>query len=68
MRRIPRATTKSQPIVRVIFVDRLRQEMMDLKALRQEVADAETRALLLVPQPLDLPHRHQLPLISGRFS
>jgi len=56
MRRNPRAAIKPQPIVRVIFVDRLEQEMMDLKALRQEVADAETRALPLVPQPLDLPH------------
>jgi len=68
MRRISRATTKPCPIVRVVFVDRLKQEMMDLKALRQEVADAETRAIPLLPQPLDLPHWRQLPFISGRRS
>src|SRR5689334_3057018 len=68
MSRIPRATTKSQPIVRVVFVDRLEKEMMDLRALRQEVADAETRAIPLALQPLDLPHWRQLRFTSGRLS
>jgi hypothetical protein len=68
MRRNRRAATKPQTIVRVIFVDRLEQEMMELKALRQEVADAQTRALALVPQLLDLPHWRQLPFLSGRPS
>jgi hypothetical protein len=69
MRRISRATTKHQSSIRVVFVDPLEREMMDLKVLRQEVADAETRALLAVPQSPDLPHRCQLPFfISGRPS
>ena len=60
MRRISRATTKHRSAIRVVFVDRLEREMMDLKALRQEVADAEMRALLAVPQAPDPPPSCQL--------
>jgi hypothetical protein len=64
MRRISRAT-RYQPNVRVVFVDLLEQEMMDLKALRKKVADAETRTR----KPLDLLLRHwrPLPFTCGRL-
>jgi len=64
MRRISRATTKHRSTIRVVFVDRLEREMMDLKALRREVAEAETR----VRHPLDLADWGQPPFISGRRS
>ena len=64
MRRISRAT-RYQPKVRVVFVDLLEHEMMDLKSLRKKVADAETRA----HKPLDLllRHWHQLPFARRRL-
>jgi hypothetical protein len=67
MRRFSRATTRPQSNVRVVFVDRLAQEMMHLRALRKEVADAETRATPQVRHALDLPLRHwrQLPFRFG---
>lgn len=68
MRRISRVRTNSRPIVRVVFVDLLEQEMMDLKALRKEVADAETRSAPQVRQQLNLPRWRQPPFISGRLS
>ncbi len=56
MRRISRATTR-HPDVQLVFVDPLKLEMMDLKALRKEVADAERRAVPQV-QPSDLRLTH----------
>jgi hypothetical protein len=53
MRRIPRATTNKANI-RVVFVDPLEEEMMDVEALRKEVADAERRAAPQVRQPMNL--------------
>jgi hypothetical protein len=60
MRRIPRATTIRNENVRVVFVDSLKQQMIDLKALRKRVAEAE---LLATPrQPLSTPTTRSSPL------
>jgi len=58
MRRISRATTKNDRNIRFVFVDLLEQKMMDIKALRKKVADAERRAAL---KP-EVHHRLKLPL------
>ena len=42
MRRIPRATTIRNLNVRVVLVDALKQQMIDLEALRKKVAEAES--------------------------
>jgi hypothetical protein len=42
IRRIPRATTARNLNIRVVLVDALKQPMIDLKALRKKVAEAES--------------------------
>jgi hypothetical protein len=51
MRKVARAPAGTPSNIRVVFVDLLKKEMMDLKALRKAVADAERRAAPQAPQP-----------------
>ena len=58
MRRIPRATSTRNPKFRVVFVDALKQQMTDLKALRKKVAEAERLAAPRVHRPVNLQRIH----------
>ena len=58
MRRFSRAPASNRPNIRVVFVDLLKQQMIALKALRKEVADAERRAIPQMRRQLDLPLTH----------
>jgi hypothetical protein len=58
MRKVARAPASPPSNIRVVFVDLLKKEMMDLKALRKEVADAERRAVPQLRRSLDLRLMH----------
>jgi hypothetical protein len=61
MRRIPRATTIRNVNVRVVFVDSLKHQMIDLKALRKRVAEAERLATPSARRPLSTPTTRSSP-------
>jgi hypothetical protein len=42
MSKSPRSTAAEQSRKRVVFIDILKQQMLDLKALRKKVAEAES--------------------------
>ena len=54
MRRIPRATTTRNSSIRVVLVDALKQQMIDLKALRKKVTEAERLAAPNAHRPLSI--------------
>jgi len=43
MRKSPRSAATEHAPERIVFIDMLEREMLDLKALRKQVAEAETR-------------------------
>jgi hypothetical protein len=58
MRRIPRTTSTRNPKLRAVFVDALKQQMTDLKALRKKVAEAERLAAPRARQPVNSQRIH----------
>ena len=46
MSKLPRLAATEKSRERIVVIDPLRQQMLDLEALRREVADAEMRANL----------------------
>jgi hypothetical protein len=47
MRKSPRSAAVDRPRERVVIIDTLKQQMLDLKALRKKVAEAESRTAAL---------------------
>jgi hypothetical protein len=64
MRTISRATA-TNPNIRVVFVDLLEQQMIDLKALRKKVTEAERRVAAHAHKPLNLQLTHEAALLSA---
>jgi hypothetical protein len=64
MRTISRATA-TNPNIRVVFVDLLEQQMIDLNALRKRVTEAERRAAAHAHKPLNLQLTHEAALLSA---
>ena len=64
MRTISRATA-TNPNIRVVFVDLLEQQMIDLNALRKRVTEAERRVAAHAHKPLNLQLTREAALLSA---